>query len=202
MDTIQEPGLWRWLQYLMKKNLGLILLIFIAIHLFISMYHEYGMLCIVSIESSINMFLLNYPGLLWNRRNDALIKDLSTPTLDAQDLHFDSMYAQSFLVQCAACLLKQHWSHWKKSTLYSGEAFLYHHLCCLVLSSGILGSGIRLLKFTNLSFIFCIGYVSFRLSKCMSGCQIGKMKILILERRGTNNWSNILQIYFFYPLEH
>lgn len=45
--------------------------------------------------------------------NQALIKELSTPAPGSQDLNFPTRYAQSFSVQCTACLWKQHWSYWR-----------------------------------------------------------------------------------------
>eukprot|EP00253_Pinus_taeda_P001138 PITA_01138 len=45
--------------------------------------------------------------------NQALIKELGTPAPGLQDLNFPTQYAQSFKVQCVACLWKQHWSYWR-----------------------------------------------------------------------------------------
>ncbi|XAR60103.1 Iron-chelate-transporting ATPase [Bertholletia excelsa] len=49
------------------------------------------------------------------RRNQELIKELNTPTPGSQDLYFPTQYSQSFLTQCKACFLKQHWSYWRNS---------------------------------------------------------------------------------------
>ncbi|RZC82275.1 hypothetical protein C5167_045056 [Papaver somniferum] len=46
-------------------------------------------------------------------RNQELIKELSTPTQDSEDLHFPSEYSQDFITQCKACFWKQHWSYWR-----------------------------------------------------------------------------------------
>ncbi|KAF9617018.1 hypothetical protein IFM89_033088 [Coptis chinensis] len=46
-------------------------------------------------------------------RNKALIKELSIPPPDSQDLHFSTQYSQSFYTQCIACLWKQYWSYWR-----------------------------------------------------------------------------------------
>ncbi|OMO80595.1 ABC-2 type transporter [Corchorus olitorius] len=48
-----------------------------------------------------------------NLRNKALIKELRTPAPGSKDLHFKTRYAQPFLIQCLACLWKQHWSYWR-----------------------------------------------------------------------------------------
>ncbi|KAI3987103.1 hypothetical protein MKX01_036893 [Papaver californicum] len=46
-------------------------------------------------------------------RNQQLIKELTTPTQDSQDLHFPTEYSQDFITQCKACFWKQHWSYWR-----------------------------------------------------------------------------------------
>lgn len=47
------------------------------------------------------------------RRNQELIKELSTPAPGTNDLYFPTKYSQSFLTQCLACFWKQHWSYWR-----------------------------------------------------------------------------------------
>ncbi|KAL3523636.1 hypothetical protein ACH5RR_016470 [Cinchona calisaya] len=47
------------------------------------------------------------------RRNQELIKQLSTPPPGSQDLYFPTKYSQSFLTQCKACFWKQHLSYWR-----------------------------------------------------------------------------------------
>jgi len=49
------------------------------------------------------------------RRNQELIKELSTPQLGSEDLYFPTQYSQSFITQCNACFWKQHWSYWRNS---------------------------------------------------------------------------------------
>ncbi|KAJ0657572.1 putative ABC-type taurine transporter [Helianthus annuus] len=50
---------------------------------------------------------------LYDRRNQELITELSKPTLSSQDLYFPTKYSRSFWTQCLACLWKQHWSYWR-----------------------------------------------------------------------------------------
>uniref|UniRef100_A0A251SKN6 Putative zinc finger, CCHC-type n=1 Tax=Helianthus annuus TaxID=4232 RepID=A0A251SKN6_HELAN len=50
---------------------------------------------------------------LYDRRNQELITELSKPTLSSQDLHFPTKYSRSIWTQCLACLWKQHWSYWR-----------------------------------------------------------------------------------------
>ncbi|CAI9273163.1 unnamed protein product [Lactuca saligna] len=47
------------------------------------------------------------------KRNQELIKVLSTPVSGSHDLYFPTKYSQSFWTQCMACLWKQHWSYWR-----------------------------------------------------------------------------------------
>jgi len=47
------------------------------------------------------------------QRNRALIQELSEPPAGSSDLHFHSQYAQSFFMQCLACLWKQNLSYWR-----------------------------------------------------------------------------------------
>ncbi|CAK9182084.1 unnamed protein product [Ilex paraguariensis] len=49
------------------------------------------------------------------RRNQELIKELSTPEPGSKDLYFPTQYSQSFITQCKACFWKQHWSYWRNS---------------------------------------------------------------------------------------
>ncbi|XP_051120010.1 pleiotropic drug resistance protein 2-like [Andrographis paniculata] len=46
-------------------------------------------------------------------RNQELNKELTTTTLDSEDLFFPTKYSQPFFVQFAACFWKQHWSYWR-----------------------------------------------------------------------------------------
>ncbi|KAL9333082.1 hypothetical protein Peur_073221 [Populus x canadensis] len=49
------------------------------------------------------------------RKNQELIKKLSTPRPGSKDLSFPSQYSQSFITQCTACFWKQHKSYWRNS---------------------------------------------------------------------------------------
>ncbi|XP_050206229.1 pleiotropic drug resistance protein 2-like [Mercurialis annua] len=49
------------------------------------------------------------------RRNQELIKDISTPQPGSTDLYFPTQYSQSFITQCKACFWKQNWSYWRNS---------------------------------------------------------------------------------------
>ncbi|KAI4344068.1 hypothetical protein L6164_011342 [Bauhinia variegata] len=58
------------------------------------------------------------------RRNEALIRELSTPPPGSQDLHFSTRYSQSYLNQFKACVWKQHKSYWR-NTAYNAVRLLF-----------------------------------------------------------------------------
>ncbi|KAJ9553698.1 hypothetical protein OSB04_017743 [Centaurea solstitialis] len=57
------------------------------------------------------------------KRNQELIKELSTPAPGSQDLRFPTKYSRSFFTQCNACLWKQRLSYWRH-TQYNAVRFL------------------------------------------------------------------------------
>ncbi|XP_022868529.1 pleiotropic drug resistance protein 1-like [Olea europaea var. sylvestris] len=65
------------------------------------------------------------------RRNKALIQELSVPRPGTKDLYFPTQYSQSFLVQCMACLWKQHWSYWRNPP-YTAVRFLFTTFIALI----------------------------------------------------------------------
>ncbi|KAI3454014.1 hypothetical protein Pfo_010677 [Paulownia fortunei] len=64
-------------------------------------------------------------------RNKALIKELSVPRPGTKDLFFPTQYSQSFLIQCIACLWKQHWSYWRNPP-YTAVRFLFTTFIALI----------------------------------------------------------------------
>ncbi|KAG0492944.1 hypothetical protein HPP92_006342 [Vanilla planifolia] len=57
------------------------------------------------------------------RRNKALISELSVPPSGSKDLFFPTKYSQSFLIQCNACLWKQHKSYWRNPSYTATRIF-------------------------------------------------------------------------------
>ncbi|KAG2669386.1 hypothetical protein I3760_14G032400 [Carya illinoinensis] len=47
------------------------------------------------------------------KRNQELIKELSTPSPGSTELYVPTKYSQSFTSQCNACFRKQYWSYWR-----------------------------------------------------------------------------------------
>ncbi|XP_052206530.1 pleiotropic drug resistance protein 1-like isoform X2 [Diospyros lotus] len=68
-----------------------------------------------------------------HRRNKELIKELSTPPPDSQDLYFPTQFSQSFFTQCMACLWKQRLSYWRNPS-YTAVRFLF--TTCIALMFG------------------------------------------------------------------
>ncbi|KAI4379291.1 hypothetical protein MLD38_005609 [Melastoma candidum] len=68
------------------------------------------------------------------RRNKDLIKELSIPSPGSSDLNFASQYSLSFLMQCAACLWKQHWSYWR-NPLYTAVRLWFTIVIALIFGS-------------------------------------------------------------------
>ncbi|KAI9107579.1 hypothetical protein K1719_021616 [Acacia pycnantha] len=65
------------------------------------------------------------------RRNKQLIEELGKPAPGSQDLYFPTQYSQSFMVQCLACLWKQHWSYWRNPP-YTAVRFLFTTFIALI----------------------------------------------------------------------
>ncbi|KAL3633436.1 transcription factor [Castilleja foliolosa] len=64
-------------------------------------------------------------------RNKALIKELSAARPGTKELFFPTEYSQSFLVQCIACLWKQHWSYWRNAH-YTAIRFAFTTFIALI----------------------------------------------------------------------
>ncbi|KAG6497045.1 hypothetical protein ZIOFF_044931 [Zingiber officinale] len=76
-----------------------------------------------SVEDSINVdFAQVYAHSSLCRKNKQLIKALFVPSVDSEDLHFPTKYAQSFGTQCIACCWKHYWSYWRNPQ-YNGVRF-------------------------------------------------------------------------------
>ncbi|GLJ45897.1 hypothetical protein SUGI_0966190 [Cryptomeria japonica] len=65
------------------------------------------------------------------RQNEIMIEELSKPAGGSKDLHFNSEFAQPFVVQMLACLWKQHWSYWRNPQ-YNVVRFLFTFTCALL----------------------------------------------------------------------
>ncbi|KAG8380612.1 hypothetical protein BUALT_Bualt06G0033800 [Buddleja alternifolia] len=78
-----------------------------------------------SIETQLNVdFAQIYANSDLYRRNEELIKELSTPAPGSRDLYFPTKYAQSFVSQCKACFWKQHLSYWRNPQYNSIRFFM------------------------------------------------------------------------------
>ncbi|MCO5595597.1 hypothetical protein L7F22_049642 [Adiantum nelumboides] len=68
------------------------------------------------------------------RKNKALIKELSIPKPGTEELHFPTVYSQSFYMQCLACLWKQHKSYWR-NPYYNVVRFFFTTVSSIMLGS-------------------------------------------------------------------
>ncbi|CAM6091822.1 unnamed protein product [Calypogeia fissa] len=72
--------------------------------------------------------------------NDAIIQQLSVPCPSSKDLEFPTVYAQSFGIQCLACLWKMGMSYWRNTT-YTGVKLLFTTGIGLLIGSVFWGLG-------------------------------------------------------------
>ncbi|KAL5579867.1 hypothetical protein UlMin_012309 [Ulmus minor] len=78
-----------------------------------------------AVEAQLNIdFAEVYANSDLYRRNQELIKDLSTPEPGSKDLYFPTQYSQNFFTQCKACFWKQHWSYWRNSKFNAIRFFM------------------------------------------------------------------------------
>ncbi|CAM8980801.1 unnamed protein product [Rhodiola kirilowii] len=76
-----------------------------------------------SVEAQLDVdFAEIYTNSSLYKRNQELIKELSTPERNTSDLHFPTQYSQPFSTQFYACFWKQHWSYWRNAE-YNGIRF-------------------------------------------------------------------------------
>ncbi|CAL0326752.1 unnamed protein product [Lupinus luteus] len=67
-----------------------------------------------SMEAQLDVdFAVIYANSILYGRNQELIKELSTPAQNSEDLFFSTKYSRSFYVQWKACFWKLHWSYWR-----------------------------------------------------------------------------------------
>ncbi|XP_023759510.2 ABC transporter G family member 29 [Lactuca sativa] len=68
------------------------------------------------------------------RRNKALVKELSVPTPGVEDLHFETQYSQNIWGQFTSCLWKMWWSYWRNPD-YNLVRFFFTLLCALMVGT-------------------------------------------------------------------
>ncbi|XP_078438732.1 pleiotropic drug resistance protein TUR2-like [Wolffia australiana] len=68
------------------------------------------------------------------KRNKALISELSSPLPDSNNLFFPTNFSQPLLVQCLACLWKQHKSYWRNPS-YTATRFFFTAIMALIFGS-------------------------------------------------------------------
>ncbi|KAM6576200.1 hypothetical protein CsatB_028037 [Cannabis sativa] len=76
-------------------------------------------------ETQLNVdFAELYANSTLYKRNQELIKELSTPQPGTKDLYFPTQYSTNFFTQCKACFWKQHWSYWRNSKFNAIRFFM------------------------------------------------------------------------------
>lgn len=120
MDTILLLGCWMSQLHLLSLNLMWILQKFMPTLHFISTVHlnwltriSFSQIfwLISSDSNDLNSACFSY--YMFFRRNQELIEELSSPAPGSQDLHFPTMYSQTFNVQFKACFWKWYRSYWR-----------------------------------------------------------------------------------------
>ncbi|XP_042517441.1 pleiotropic drug resistance protein 1-like isoform X2 [Macadamia integrifolia] len=74
------------------------------------------------------------------RRNKTMIEELGKPAPGSKDLYFPAQYSKSFVIQCMACLWKQHWSYWRNPP-YTLVRLFFTTFIALMLGSMFWGLG-------------------------------------------------------------
>ncbi|CAL9107920.1 unnamed protein product [Musa textilis] len=88
-----------------------------------------------SVESRLNLdFVEVYARSPLYQKNQELIKELSIPAPDSNDLYFPTKYSQRFGTQCKACFWKQYWSYWRNPE-YNAIRFLMTIVIGLIFGS-------------------------------------------------------------------
>uniref|UniRef100_A0A2N9HXZ1 ABC transporter domain-containing protein n=1 Tax=Fagus sylvatica TaxID=28930 RepID=A0A2N9HXZ1_FAGSY len=79
------------------------------------------------------------------RRNKALIIELSTPDPNLKELYFPTKYSCSFVIQCIACLWKQHWSYYRNQP-YTAVRLLFTIFIALMFGTMFWDLGSKITK--------------------------------------------------------
>ncbi|CAO2839378.1 unnamed protein product [Amaranthus hypochondriacus] len=98
------------------------------------------------LESHLGLdFALLYANSQLYQRNQEMIKELSTPSLNSEDLHFPTKYSQPFITQFRACFWKQYRSYWQNSS-YNAVRFFMTTLMGVLLGVMFWNKGTKLEK--------------------------------------------------------
>ncbi|OQU83826.1 hypothetical protein SORBI_3005G183900 [Sorghum bicolor] len=79
------------------------------------------------------------------RKNKNLVSELSTPPPGSKDLYFPTQYSQSSIIQCMACLWKQHKSYWRNPS-YTATRIFFTTLIGFVFGTIFLSLGKKVVK--------------------------------------------------------
>ncbi|KAA8541751.1 hypothetical protein F0562_022903 [Nyssa sinensis] len=93
------------------------------------------------------------------QQSKALVKELSTPPEDAEDLYFPTQYSQSTWEQFKSCLWKQWWTYWR-SPDYNLVRFFYTLAAALMLGTIFWQVGTKRENSMDLTIIIGAMYIS------------------------------------------
>nr|ASM90224.1 ABC-2 type transporter [Sesuvium portulacastrum] len=112
-------------------------------------------------ELRLNMDFAEYykSSALFNRRNKALVKELSSPPPGAKDLYFPSQYAQSTWGQFKSCLWKQWWTYWR-SPGYNLVRFFFTLAAALVVGAIFWKIGTKIQNANSLNIVIGAMYAA------------------------------------------
>ncbi|KAJ9537153.1 hypothetical protein OSB04_029886 [Centaurea solstitialis] len=103
-----------------------------------------------SVESQLNIDYADiYANSTLYQDNQELIRELSAPLSGSKDLFFRTKYTQPFLIQCKACLWKQHWSYWRNPQ-YNVVRFITTIVIAALFSAIFFKKGEKILKLQDL----------------------------------------------------
>ncbi|KAJ4842239.1 hypothetical protein Tsubulata_045945 [Turnera subulata] len=93
------------------------------------------------------------------QRNQALVRELSTPPPGATDLHFDTQYSESMWGQFKSCLWKQWITYWR-SPDYNLVRLLFTFCCAIIIGTIFWDIGSKKENATDMTAILGALYVS------------------------------------------
>ncbi|KAI3707559.1 hypothetical protein L6452_26185 [Arctium lappa] len=103
-----------------------------------------------SVENQLNIDYADiYANSTLYQDNQELIRELSVPQSGSKDLFFRTKYTQPFIIQCKACLWKQHWSYWRNPQ-YNVVRFITTIVIAALFSAIFFKKGERILKLQDL----------------------------------------------------
>jgi hypothetical protein len=117
----ESLGIWNWEQWVLRKSLHVKEkhLAYFGGQFIVQFAQTLKISVILQTGKSANCKWISHKqvwGVTWFincRQIKILVKELSVPPPDSQDLYFHTTYSQPFFTQIAACFWKQWWTYWR-----------------------------------------------------------------------------------------